>query len=162
MTKKWEGFYMVLFLVSLMGGGLWPLLITLSIVYIPYYIRIIQGNMIRFKTAGYILSLRARGVKNINIIFKHLVPLTVRQISVQASYNAGGAIFITTTLGFLGLGIGSSIIEFGGMIGDSLSYLLVHPWPLIFYSGFALITSYFFNLLGEYLKNLFTQHEYTS
>ena len=153
---------LVMFVISIVGRGTFSLIMALSVVYIPRYVRVVQGNVMRFRSQGYLLSLRARGVRQTTIISRHLLPLVFRQAMVQSSYNLGGTIFVTTTLGFLGIGLDPSAIEWGNMIKSSMPYLLVHPWPVVVYSCAALSMSNLFNYIGEHYKDYFRQHEYAT
>jgi ABC-type dipeptide/oligopeptide/nickel transport system permease subunit len=113
----------------------------------------IEGSLLRFKNKDYLINLKALGIKNSTIILKHILILTARQIIILAFYNAASSIFISTTLGFLGVGLENSNLEWGSLIKDSWNYILVHPWPFVFYSLNAILVSFFLNYLGEYFKN---------
>ena len=152
----------IMFGVSMLGAGVYSLAFALSMVFVPRYVRIIKGSIVRFRNEGYMLSLRARGVRESRVITRHLLPLVLRQVVVQSAYNIGGTIFVTSTLGFLGIGLDASAIEWGNMIRSSMPYLLVHPMPVVTYGVSALFVSYLCNSLGEGLKQSLRRYEYAT
>lgn len=149
---------LIFLLASLSGGGFITLFLIISIAYLPYYIKIVRSGGIRVDSDNHLLALRALGISDSIILTKHVLPLIWPSLVVQTFYNMGNAILILATLGFLGIGLDSSKLEWGNMINASLSYFFTHPLPTTLYLLFAIGASYSFNLIGEAIKKRFNQY----
>lgn len=149
---------LIFLLASFSGGGFITLFLIISITYLPYYIKIVRSSGIRVSSDNHLLALRALGISDSLILTKHILPLIWPSLIVQTFYNIGNAVLILATLGFLGIGLDSSKLEWGSMINASLSYFFTHPLPTTLYLMFAIGASYSFNLIGEAIKRRSNQY----
>ena len=82
--------------------------------------RIIRGEVILLKQLEFIEAAQAMGVKQLNVIFKHIIPNTSHLIIIQATLVFVAAIKTEVILSFLGLGVKNGI-SWGLMIAESTS-----------------------------------------
>jgi peptide/nickel transport system permease protein len=103
----------------------------------------------------YIEAARAVGCDDSRILFRHLLPNVTSPIFVQASIDLAFAILDIAALSFLGLGIQPPIPDWGSMLAEGRSHLLLSPYVSIS-AGLAIMTAVIaFNLVGDGLRAQF-------
>jgi peptide/nickel transport system permease protein len=73
-------------------------------------------------------------------------------LSVELNFTIANLIVAEAGLAFLGLGLSSPFPSWGGMLRDSIDYLLVAPHYVIVVSLCIILMILSFNLIGEGLK----------
>ena len=81
--------------------------LSLTVVYIPQYYRVVRNTTLSAKEATYIEAARAIGARDIRIMRRYLFGNVVQSVPVLGTLNAADAILTLAGLGFLGLGIQS-------------------------------------------------------
>jgi len=81
---------------------------VLSLAYLAYYFRLIRSSMLDVLNKEYVVAARAKGVKEIAVIFKHalrnaLLPL-ITLFAVSLGFVLAGSVVIETIFGWPGLG----------------------------------------------------------
>jgi peptide/nickel transport system permease protein len=103
---------------GLLGGGLTNVIVASSVSMMPVYTRLLNGMVTSIKGSDYILAIRSIGVKNRNIMFRHLQPNCFPPFIVLITMMIGLAISVEASLGFLGVGIGPPTPSWGNLISD--------------------------------------------
>jgi peptide/nickel transport system permease protein len=128
-------------------------MIALSIVYWPWYARLIRSQVLTLAQQEYITATQAVGVPRRRVIFRHLLPNVMPLVLVQVSLDIGYAILATSALSFLGLGAQPPSPEWGAMLTDAREFAREAWWYMTF-PGLALaLTVLGFNLLGDGLRD---------
>lgn len=143
----------VIMLMVVMGSGLIPILIALTMTGWIGMARIVRGQLLQLKEQEYILAAIALGASKRRILFKHLLPNAMGTIIVTMTFTIPIAIFTEAFLSFLGLGVQAPIASWGTMANDGLPALRYYPWRLFFPAIFISITMLAFNLLGDGLRD---------
>lgn len=143
----------VIMLMVVMGSGLIPIIIALTITGWIGMARIVRGQLIQLKEQEYILAATALGASNRRILFKHLVPNAMGPIIVTVTITIPIAIFTEAFLSFLGLGVQAPIASWGTMASDGLPAMRYYPWRLFFPAFFISVTMLGFNLVGDGLRD---------
>lgn len=100
----------------------------------------------------YVEAARATGVESHRILFRHLLPNVISPILVHSSVDLAYAILDIAALSFLGLGIQPPEPDWGSMLAEGRSFLLLSPYVSIF-SGLAIMLAVIaFNLFGDGLR----------
>jgi len=100
-----------------------------------------------------VLAATALGRSTPAIMGRHLLPLVMAPVWVEASFGIAGAVVAEAGLSFLGLGIQPPDASWGGMIRDGVRYLLVAP-HLVLAPGIALfLVVMAANLLGDVMRD---------
>jgi peptide/nickel transport system permease protein len=103
----------------------------------------------------YVEAARAMGYGDLRILFVHILPNLVSPIVVHVSIDLAYAILDLAALSFLGLGVQPPTPDWGNMLADGRSYLLLSPYTSVF-AGLAIMTSVIaFNLFGDGLRAQF-------
>ena len=146
-------FLLALTLVAMLGIGVRNVVISVGVLAIPSFIRLVRGSVLSLREMLYVDAARCLGANDYHIIFKHILPNAMAPVIINASLNLGYAITTAAGLGFLGLGVPPSTPEWGMMLGEAKNYIFSHPYMLI-YPGIAIfITIISLNLIGDGLRD---------
>ncbi len=114
-----------------------------------------RANVMMISNLEYVEASRALGENDLAIIFKQIVPNAFAPMIVKATLTIGGAVIATSSLSFLGLGVGPHIPEWGNILKVGSMYLETNPYLAIF-PGIAIILLVLsFNFLGDALRDAF-------
>ncbi len=113
--------------------------------------RAVADSIIR--NAPFIEAARAIGVGPGRLVWRHLLPNVAGPIIVVASQQIAAMILYEAALSYLGLGVPSSRITWGGMVADGRQTLMTSWWVSTI-PGFAIVLTVLgFNLLGDWLRD---------
>lgn len=136
-----------------LGPSLRNTIIALSVVYWPWYARLVRSQVLTVRTREFIESARASGCSNRRLLLRHVMPNAMSPVIVQLTLDVGFAILATASLSFIGLGAQPPSPEWGAMINDARAYFQTAWWYITF-PGIALaLTVLGFNLIGDGLRD---------
>jgi peptide/nickel transport system permease protein len=115
--------------------------------------RVVRGQVIAIKSREYIEAARSLGAGNLRIMIIDILPNLLAPVIVLATLLIPTAIVTESTLTFLGAGVDIRIPSWGGMLSESTQYYRVAWWYLFVPSGFLLLTTLAFNLLGDGVRD---------
>jgi peptide/nickel transport system permease protein len=146
---------LLLALVSVLGQGLWQLILVLSVDRGISTSRVMRGEALWIKESNFMEAARAIGVGHLRIFMVHMLPNAFAAIIVMATISLGQFILAEAALSFLGFGIPPPFPSWGSMLSDSgLSYMQRAPWMAI-WPGVALtLAVWAFNMLGDGMRDL--------
>ena len=137
--------------VSAIGRGL-GVLIILIVVYTPIVARVVRSVVLSVKTKGFIDAARTQGESQVRILFREILPSVLPALAVEAALRFSYAIFLTASLGFLGVGVQPPNPDWGLMVAEGREKYSQVPWAMYFP---ALTISLFVisvNLMAEGIK----------
>ncbi|MCO5178030.1 MAG: ABC transporter permease [Thermomicrobiales bacterium] len=138
-----------------LGRDLKNVIIALTLVYWPWYARLIRGQVLSMRERDFVEAAHAIGMRPSRVLVRHILPNTIAPIIVQATVDVGYAVLATAGLSFIGLGAQPPSPEWGTMIAGARTYFRVAWWYMTF-PGLALtLTVIGFNLLGDGLRDYF-------
>lgn len=143
----------IILLMVVMGSGMIPILISLTITGWINMARIVRGQILQIKEQEYVLAATALGASFQRILLKHLIPNALGSILVTITLTIPTAIFIESFLSFLGLGIQAPVASWGTMASEGLPAMKYYPWRLFFPAFFISISMLTFNLIGDGLRD---------
>ena len=127
-------------LTDIFGGSVLAVSLSLTVVYIPQYYRVVRNTTLSAKEATYIEAARAIGARDIRIMRKYLFGNVVQSVPVLGTLNAADAILTLAGLGFLGLGIQSTeAAEWGHDLQRALADAGGGVWWTGLYPGLAIV-----------------------
>lgn len=139
--------------VAVFGSDYIWLVVAMAIGWAPYFARVVRASVLQIRNKEYIEAVRAAGISDLRIIFKHILPNISAPIIVQASMGIAQAILGVAGISFIGLGIQPPAPEWGTMLGDGESYLRNYP-HIVFVPGiFIIIATLAINLMGDGLRD---------
>lgn len=119
---------LTLVIISVLGSGRQNVILSLGIVFVPSYVRIVRSEFIRLRDADYIRRARLMGVGSFRILFVHILPniFSVFWVSVMIGFN--NAILAESGMSYLGIGVQPPDASLGKMLSDAQGYLQSAPW----------------------------------
>ena len=139
--------------MSVLGTGVWKIIIILGITYWVGFARLIRGQVISLKEQEFVHAAKAIGGTNFTIIRKHILPNVMSSILVLGTMYIAEFILLEASLTFLGLGVDPTIPSWGGMLADSRNYITSAWWTSVFPGVAIMLTVLGFNLLGDWLRD---------
>ncbi len=150
---------LLLALAAVMRPSITTLTVSLGLLTVPAFIRIMKANAIAATSREYVLAARALGASNARIIFRELLPNTAAAVLAFAVVQMAVLIVAEGSLSFLGLGVPAPTPSWGGMIAAGRDRLGTDP-ALVFVPGvFFVLTVFSLNTVGEHLRKKFDTGE---
>ncbi|BBZ76237.1 peptide ABC transporter permease [Mycolicibacterium anyangense] len=140
--------------VAALGPGFVHTLIAVSIVWWPFYARLVRGEIARLKARPHVEAARLSGVGRVRLALRHLLPGAVPNALVAASLDVGTLILTLAALSFLGLGQSAPAPELGADAARNLSYFLQQWWVPVMPGLGVLVLALIGNVAGDSLRNL--------
>ena len=143
-------------LISLvLGGGIFSVVIALSISSLAIYARLMNGLVLGIKEKDYVIAARSMGANSFRILTKHIFPNALPFMIIQIGVHLGSIILAESGLSFLGVGVKPPDASWGTMIADGYAYLEMNPVMAIA-PGFALMmVAFAFNTVGDALRDIY-------
>jgi peptide/nickel transport system permease protein len=127
-------------LTNVFGGTVLAVSMSLSVIYIPQYFRVVRNTTLSAKEATYVEAARAIGASDTAIMRRYLFGNVVQSVPVLGTLNAADAILTLAGLGFLGLGIQSTdAAEWGHDLNRALADAGGGVWWTGLYPGLAIV-----------------------
>jgi len=141
-------------IVAALGAGLGNTLIGVSVVWWPYYARMIRGEARSIAVRPHVEAARLAGISRGRVILRHVLPGVVPTAVVTASLDVGNVVLLLAGLSFLGLGQSAPAPELGADTARALSQLLSEWWVPVVPGIAVLILSLVANLGGDGIRAL--------
>lgn len=141
---------------AVFGAGFWAPVLALSVVYTPYYARVVRSAAVRERHMPYIEGLQLAGVSSWRICTRHILMNVAPIVLAQGTIAFGTALVDFAAVSFLGLGVQPPTAEWGIMVAEGRSELLNNaPQQSLLAGSLIVITVVAFNVLGERLTGKF-------
>ncbi len=141
-------------LAAALGPSLFNAMIAITIVRIPYYVRLARGQTLGIREMAYVKAAETFGAGKPHIVRWHVFRNALPPIIVQMTLDIGNAILMAAALGFIGLGAQQPTAEWGAMIASGRNFLLDQWWYSTFPGIAILITAIGFNLAGDGVRDM--------
>jgi peptide/nickel transport system permease protein len=137
-------------------GGILATAISITVVFIPQYFRVVRAETVRIKSEAFVESARVIGASNWRIMTRHVLRNATRTLPLILTLNASEAILTLAGLGFLGFGIQPSAgAEWGYDLNRSISDVTSGIWWTSVFPGMAIVLTVLgLTLVGESLNDL--------
>lgn len=141
---------------SSLWGGIFSAAISITVVFIPQYFRVIRAETIRLKAEPFVESAKVVGASNLRIMSRHIYKNATRTLPLIFTLNASEAIQTLAALGFLGFGIEpTSAAEWGFDLNKALADATAGIWWTGIFPGAAIaLTVLGLTLVGESMNDL--------
>jgi dipeptide transport system permease protein len=144
---------LALVLVAILGPGLINMMIAISLVLQPHFVRLTRSAVLGELGKDYVTSARVAGAGHMRLMFKTILPNCLAPLIVQATLSFSSAILDAAALGFLGLGAQPPTPEWGTMLAEARQFIL-RAWWVVTFPGLAiLVTVLAINLVGDGLRD---------
>ncbi len=141
---------------SNLWGGILAAAVSITVVVIPQYFRVIRAETVRVKSEAFVESARVVGAKAPRIMFRHVFRNATRTLPLIFTLNSSEAILTLAALGFLGFGIQpTAAAEWGYDLNKALSDVTSGIWWTSVFPGLAIVVVVLgITLVGESLNDL--------
>ncbi len=139
-----------------MWGGILAAALSITVIFIPQYFRVVRAETVRIKAEAFVESAKVIGASNARIMFRHVLRNATRTLPLITTLNASEAILTLAGLGFLGFGIEpTKAAEWGYDLKQSLSDVTSGIWWTSVFPGVAIVLVVLgITLVGESLNDL--------
>jgi peptide/nickel transport system permease protein len=149
------GLILAIAIALVLGRGVINMALSIAVVYVPSYFRIIRSQVLSIKEMPYVEAANAAGARKRTVLSRYILPNVVPSIAVVASVNFADAILTAAGLTFLGLGLSPTIPDWGWDLSNGRNLLPSGAWWVITFPGLMIILlALGFTLMGEGLSEL--------
>ena len=150
---------LLIVLSSVLGPSLVTTVVVIGITVWARYARVVRADVMSLRERDFITAAHATGVKDVRLIWRHIVPNVLGPVIVLASLGVGGIIILEAALSFLGLGVRPPTPSWGGILADGRAFILRYPHISIFPGVMIVLTVLAFNFIGDGLRDALDPHE---
>lgn len=154
---SFPGLLLAIALAAVIGKGVLNIGIAITVIYVPFYFRVIRNHVVSVKQELFVEAARALGARPTTIIAKYITYNVVSSIPVIFSISAADAILTAAGLSYLGLGIPPEIPDWGLDLSQAqgLGDVSNGIWWTSFFPGLMiLILATGLSLLGEGINDI--------
>ena len=150
---------LALAITSVLTPNLFNAMIAVSLMWWPWYTRLVYGLATTLRNEFFVNSAEALGASKAHIIFREILPNCISPIFTKMSLDMGWVILIGSSLSFVGLGVQPPKPGLGTMVSDGARYLPDQWWISVFPALAIVVVVLGFNLLGDGLRDMFAAEE---
>ena len=152
---SFPGLLLLLTIMSIVGRGMFQIIVVLGISGGIPGSRIARGAVIGVKENTYFQAAEAIGCSKLQILMPHVLPNIAAPVIVIFSINIGSVIISEASLRFLGYGMPIEVPSWGGMLSrEGRKYMESAPW-LALWPGLCLtMVVYSLNMFGDAIRDL--------
>lgn len=146
------GVLLAIFAVAVFGTGLTAPVIALTIVYVPYFVRVGRAAALRERSLPYVAALTVQGASPARICGRHILPNVLPIVAAQMVVTFGYAMVELAAISFLGLGVQPPDADWGAMVATGQAGVVAgYPQEALYAALCIVVTVVAFNVLGNRL-----------
>jgi peptide/nickel transport system permease protein len=145
---------LALLFLGMTGPSRESVLLVIVIVYTPIVARVVRSVVLSVKTRSFIDAARLQGETTVRILFREILPSAIPALTVEASLRFSYAIFLVSSLGFLGLGVQPPNPDWGLMVKEARAFVSQAPWAMYFPAGAIAVIVIGVNLMADGLRRI--------
>lgn len=142
-----------LLMVAILGPSAGTAILAVGISTAPGYARMVRGQILAERNAGYVEAARALGHPRGRIIGQHVLPNAMRPLVALFTMSIGQSIVWASGLAFLGLGVAPPSSEWGALLDAGRAYLLQAPWLTFIPGAVILVLALAATTVGRRIQN---------
>ena len=135
-------------------GRIIMIMVILGILSWPGVANMVRAQVLAERQKEFVTAAKALGVRERNIIFRHIVPNVMTIIIVSATLSFATCMLTESGLSFLGFGVGEPIPSWGNMLNSCRSSEVISQfwWRWVFPSIALGLCTISINLFGDGLR----------
>ena len=142
-------------MLGTIGASQVGIVIVIVVLYTPIVARVVRSATLNIRSYGFIEAARLRGESTLYIMFREILPGVLPALTVEGALRFSYAIFLTASLGFLGLGVQPPSPDWGRMVNEARDSFAQTPWALWAPAGAIALLIIGVNLLSDGLRRIF-------
>jgi len=149
------GLVIAIAIAAMLGPGVINMALSIAVVYIPSYFRIVRSQVLSIKELTYTEAAKAAGARWHTILSRYIFPNVIPSIMTVVTVNFADAALTAAGLTFIGLGVTYDIPDWSWDLTNGWKYLSSRAWWIISFPGLMIILlALGFTLIGEGLSEL--------
>ncbi|NPA70839.1 MAG: ABC transporter permease [Crenarchaeota archaeon] len=149
------GIILAMVISFVLGPGLLNVALSLAVIYVPTYFRVIRGTTLTVKEQLYVEAAKAAGAPLLTTLRYYVAPNVIPVAVPVLALNFADAIITEAGLSFLGVGLPPTQPDWGVDISLSRGDIIHGVWWTTFFPGLMIfIATLGFLLLGEGLTEI--------
>ncbi|HSH78509.1 MAG TPA: ABC transporter permease [Herpetosiphonaceae bacterium] len=143
---------LALLLLGTVGPSRNSVLAVIVVVYTPIVARVVRSVVLGVRHKGFVEAAQVRGEALPYILLREILPSALPALAVEAALRFSYAIFLVSSLGFLGVGVQPPNPDWGLMVNEARTYVALTPWALYFPVGAISLLVISVNLMADGLR----------
>jgi len=123
---------LAMLIMSSLGSSQLNVIIAIMVVFVPRSTRVLRSVTLGLKNLEFVEAAKVRGESAAWLITRELLPNAMGPIVVELAIRLSFAILLSTSLGFIGIGVQPPEPDWGLMVSEGRQYLQTAPWLMIF------------------------------
>jgi peptide/nickel transport system permease protein len=145
---------LALAVLAAVGPGVLNVILVLSVGQWVEYARVTRGEVLGLREREFVLAARVIGVRDRQIVVRHILPNVLPTVIVIGSLAVGNVILTEASLTFLGSGVGLETASWGGMIAQARDVIAIAPWIAAGPGVVLMLTILSINIIGDWLRDV--------
>lgn len=145
---------LALLFLGMSGPSRRSVLVVIVIVYTPIVARVVRSIVLSVKSKSFIAVAHLQGESTLRILLREILPSAVPTLTVEASLRFSYAIFLVSSLGFLGLGVQPPNPDWGLMVKEARDYVTLAPWAMYYPAGAIALIVIGVNMMADGLRTI--------
>lgn len=131
------------------------IMVILGLLSWPGLSRLVRAQVLSIREQEYVIAARSLGIKQMGIVFKHILPNVISVIIVSATLNFATSMLTEATLSYLGFGVQAPQPTWGNMLYGANNSIVIQNywWRWVFGSILLGICVICINLVGDGLRD---------
>lgn len=152
------GILLAIALMAALGGSIWNVVISLTVVFTPSIARVVRSSAIVVREQAYVEAVYMQGAGHFRILWGNIAPNVLSPLFIQATFIFASAILSEAALSFLGAGIPAPEPSWGNILQASKLVINKAWWVAVFPGVILILSVLSLNLLGDGLRDHFDPH----
>jgi len=148
---------LALAICSVLEPNIFNAMMAVSLMWWPWYARLTYNVSSAIRNEYFVQAAEVMGASTFHIIFKEILPNCLGPILTKVTLDVGWVILIGSALSFVGLGAQPPTPDLGTMVADGGKWMPDFWWMSMFSALGIVIIILGFNLLGDGVRDVFTE-----
>jgi peptide/nickel transport system permease protein len=145
--------FLALMVVTVYGASVASTLVAIGLGTTAGYARMIRGQLIAVRDAGYVDAAKVNGHSFHKIVWQHILPNALRPLLALFTLGIGNSVIWASGLSFLGLGVPPPSAEWGSLLDAGRDYV-TQAWWLEVIPGLAIVVmAVCVTVLGRHIQS---------
>ncbi|MDP7725758.1 ABC transporter permease [Mycobacterium sp. TY814] len=131
----------------------WTVVAILALFGWPQVARIARSSVLEVRGRDYVLAAKALGLGSFRTLLRHVVPNAIGPVIAVSTIALGVFIVTEATLSYLGVGLPTTVVSWGGDINVAQMRLRAGSAILFYPAGALAITVLAFMMMGDALRD---------
>ncbi|MGN0348549.1 MAG: ABC transporter permease subunit [Roseburia sp.] len=131
------------------------IMVILGLLSWPGIARLVRGSVLAEREQEFVTAAKSLGVKELGIVFRHILPNVVTVIIVNATLDFATCMLTESSLSFIGFGVVEPNATWGNMLNSARSATVIESywWRWVYPAAVLAICTISINCIGDGLRD---------